>query len=200
MAHFLSVTCIWSGNYSRGNTSPNAFLFGRLQTTLCTSMDSSPLANIAAIAANVGSTCSQYLQFVVSTNKMTFFSLFANVDANSLVLFVVALKFIEDEDAPNRLLLLWLSLFNVPRPLLSSYRSFPVVFSFPFSMLLFVVLILFPRNAIVRRRVVVFLTRRVVQRKADPSSSPRELRLPMLRFLFPALCAARDALELVDSR
>jgi hypothetical protein len=164
-------------------------------------MDSSP-ANIAAIAANVGSTCSQYLQFVVSTNKMTFFSLFANVDANSLVLFVVTLplKFIEDEDAPNRLLLLWLSLFNVPRPLLSSYRSFPVVFSFPFSMLLFVVLILFPRNAIVRRRVVVFLTRRVVQRKADPSSPPRELRLPMLRFLFPALCAARDALELVDRR
>ena len=179
----------------------NAFCSGVLQTTLCTSMDSSP-ANIAAIAANVGSTCSQYLQFVVSTNKMTFFSLFANVDANSLVLFVVTLplKFIEDEDAPNRLLLLWLSLFNVPRPLLSSYRSFPVVFSFPFSMLLFVVLILFPRNAIVRRRVVVFLTRRVVQRKADRSSPPRELRLPMLRFLFPVLFAARDALELVDRR
>jgi|TARA_B100001142_G_scaffold76335_1_gene77087 hypothetical protein len=74
-------------------------------------MDSSP-ANIAAIAANVGSTCSQYRQFVVSTSNTTFLSLFANVDANSLVLFVVTLPLIllvslalfDEEDAPNRLL------------------------------------------------------------------------------------------------
>jgi hypothetical protein len=86
----------------------NAFCSGVLHTTLCTSMDSSP-ANIAAIAANVGSTCSQYRQFVVSTNNKTFLFLFANVDANSLVLFVVTLPFMlllfdEEEDAPNRLL------------------------------------------------------------------------------------------------
>ena len=75
-------------------------------------MDSSP-ANIAAIAANVGSTCSQYRQFVVPTNNTTFLFLFANVDANSLVLFVVTLPLIillvslalfDEEDAPNRLL------------------------------------------------------------------------------------------------
>jgi hypothetical protein len=175
-------------------------------------MDSSP-ANIAAIAANVGSTCSQYRQFVVSTNSKTFLFLFANVDANSLVLFVVTLPFMlsllllllfdDEEDAPNRLLRLWLSalvVFKVPRPVFSSYRSFPVVVSL--SMLspsLF-------RNAFVFVFifVVVFLRRRRFNRNTDddPTSSlrPPKLLLLLLLLLLFLSHEAEDDTDPIDAR